>query len=990
MVWVYAESAVGSAPGRRFTTESTAQIPTSIHRCNLAIKQLPSSYKFIWQAVLCILMAQSEETGEEHHVELTRRTLMQAMGVAAGGGLLGTVGSDVAAAATSDAHDAFRNWRAIEAEKVWNRGYRGRSDRTIALTDSGLDARHPDIGPWNGVKAFTEGGQLKLTKPAKNDVSRVKSGETEHYTGTMSAGTFATGEEKRVEFVTPSDVDELGSALTWSPINQNDLEFRLDVWTGSGWETEARSASGSEPEQLLQVPVESETKYRYVIEAYLNTTTDYEITGTYYDIEGTITTYDDSVVFEGTSGTPTADTPKAVGWYDAGSRYGLYDRPRDPNGHGSHCSSIMGGSGRASAIDESVFTSERPQTALSAVSGATLSYDVDVDAGTGLFGAVYGKLVELRLYDPDGTQVDSSGASTDSSTLDVNTVEHPASASGTYTLEIGTADGEDASAAYVERVGYGPFLDPDATAADRLDGSTDGLHTGFAPDQSLLCLQGLSGPTEDLGRFAGQFADTFNVRAVNMSWGYVGGLPLGAAAGTLDRIPGVIKDIAQEGILTLAAAGNAATPVNGNGSPAIADEAVSVVATGPLDGISGYSSGGIGGIDEDDEGTYMKPDVTAPGGTLTDLITAGKNGQADVIEAEQPPVRDYTGKAGTSMATPFTTGATGLVAQAMEEDGGPRLGLPAPADTTLGDVFRLKQLLLATASETVFTAAPYHRAKAPTYDFGGRDPFEGFGRLNPEVAVDAATRELSGTTSEQLGLSLPTDSRAVAGYVDLGTGKLEASVEFAGYEGSDADVTNGVPHVDLFVYDGGNPADHGEPNIVDRAAGVAGSATVSAAEQRGGGGSTYLVVAKLVDVPGATNGDDVQANVDLTVEKRSGVRAGGKRTEDDGVLGAGITSTVEVTVEPDADVAVRDVVPEEWTILGDDLLLGTDDEAGVKYVDLGDASADQRTTFTYEVESPIDLLDISKSHLFGPVQVDDGSGWSGVARTTGTKTVEGN
>ncbi|WP_232686482.1 S8 family serine peptidase [Halobacterium zhouii] len=935
-------------------------------------------------------MAQSEESGEEHRVELTRRTLMQAMGVAAGGGLLGTAGSSVASAATGDTHDAFRNWRAIEAQKVWDRGYRGRSDRTIALTDSGLDARHPDIGPWNGVKAFTEGDELKLTKPANNDVSRVKSGETEQYTGTMSSGTFATGEEKHVEFVTPSDVDELDSTLSWSPVDQNDLEFRLDVWTGSRWETEARAATGSQPEKLLQIPVESETKYRYVIEAYLNTTTDYEISGTYYDIEGTVTTYDDSVVFEDTSGTPTADTPKAVGWYDAESRYGLYDRPRDPNGHGSHCSSIMGGTGRASAIDGSAFTTEQPETALSKVTNATLTYGVDVEAGTGLVGAAYGELVELRLYDPDGNQIDSSGVGVDdSSTWDVNTVEQPATVSGTYTFEIAPADGEDASAAYVERVGYGPFLDPDATAADRLDGPTDGVHTGFAPDQSLLCLQGLSGPAEDLGRFAGQFADTFNMRAVNMSWGYVGGLPLGAAAGTFDRIPAVIKDIAQEGILTLAAAGNAATPVNGNGSPAIADEAVSVVATGPLDGISGYSSGGIGGIDEDEEEAYMKPDVSAPGGTLTDVITAGKNGQADVSESEQPPIRDYTGKAGTSMATPFTTGATGLVAQAMEEDGGPRLGLPAPADTTLDDVFRLKQLLLATASETVFTAAPYHRAKTPTYDFGGRDPYEGFGRLNPDAAVDAATRELSGTTSEQLGLDLPTDSRAVAGYVDLGVGELEASVEFTGYEGSDADVTDGVPHVDLFVYDGGAPAEHGEPNIVDRAAGVAGSASVSAAEQRGGGGSTYLVVAKLVDVPGGANGDDVQANVDLTVDKRAGVRARGNRTEDDGVLGAGITSTVEVTVEPDADVAVRDVIPEEWTVLSDDILLGTDEEAGVTYVDLGDAPAGEQTTFTYEVESPTDLLDLSKAHLFGPVQVDDGSGWSGVSGTTGTKTVDG-
>ena len=920
-------------------------------------------------------------------MNLGRRSFLQAAAVAAGATLLGAAGSGVAGAASG--HGDYRNWRAIEAQHVWDRGYRGRPDRVIGLTDSGLDARHPDLGPWNGVRAFIESGELKLTKPAQNDVTRSESGETERFSGTMGPGTFATGEEKYHEFTAPSDVDQLDSTLSWGPVAENDLEFRLDVWTGSRWETEARAATGSQPEKLLHVPVESGTRYRYVVEAYLNTQTNYTIDGAYYDVSGDFTTYDDSVVFEGTGGTPTADTPKTVGWYDAGSRYGLYDRPRDQNGHGTHCSSIMGGSGRAAAIDAGAFTEETPRTTLDAVSGSVLRYEVDVDAGEGLFGAAYGKLLELRLYDPQGTQIDSSGATSDSSSFDVNVVEEPATVSGTYAFEVHTADGEDAGAAYVDRVGYGPFLAPDSTAADRVAGGDDGLHTGLAPNQSLVCLQGLSAPTEDLGRHAEAFAETFNMRAVNMSWGYTGGLPLGAAAGTLDRIPGVIKDIAEAGILTLAAAGNAATPLNGNGSPGIADECVSVVATGPLDGISAYSSGGVGGIDEDEEEAYMKPDVTAPGGLVDDLVTAADIGNPDQPESAQPPIRDFTGKAGTSMAAPFTTGATGLLAQAMEEDGGPRLGLPDPADAGIDDVYRVKQLLLATASETAFTAAPYHRAKLPTYDFGGRDPYEGFGRLNPGAAVDAATRELSGTTSEQVGLNVPFDERAVAGYVDFGVGEVEASVEFTGYEGDDSDLTTAPPHVDLFVYDGGNPGEHGEPNLVDRAAGVAGSASVAASEGPGKGGSTYLVVAKLVDVPGATNGDDVRVNLDLTVDKTRGVRARGNRKEDDGLLGAGVTTTVEVTVEPEADVTVRDVVPAEFDLVADALSLVTSGSKAVNYVELGEAPAGEATTFTYEVAAPTDLLDFDREHLFGPVQIDDGSGWSGVPGTAGTKHVKG-
>ncbi|MFB6235445.1 MAG: S8 family serine peptidase [Halopenitus sp.] len=928
-------------------------------------------------------------TGERDGL-LTRRALLQALGIAAGGSLLGAGSADLASAASTDAWDEYRDWRANEANKVWDRGYRGQSDRTIGLTDSGIDARHPEVGPWNGVRAYIEDGELKLTKPEQNDVSRSESGETESFSGTLDPSILSTGEETYHEFTTPTDVDELDATLSYSPHDStNDLEFRIDIWTGDRWETEALSATDSEPE-TLSLSVEDATDYRFVIEAYIDSTTDYQIDGTYYDVTG-ITTVSDSEVFEGTGGDPTADTPKTVGWYNESPRYGDYKKPRDPNGHGTHVSSIMSGTGRASAIDGAAFSSAQPETYLSDVSGQTLTYDVAADAGTGLFGAAYGDLIELRLYDPNGNQIDSSGVGIDdSSTGDVNIVEEPATVTGTYTYEIRTADGEDASSAYVDRVGYGPYLDPDTTAGDRDTGTPDGTHSGLAPHQSIIGLQGLSAPTEDLGRYASQFVDTFNLRAVNMSWGYVGGLPLGAAAGTLGRIPGVIKDIAQAGVLTLAAAGNSATPVNGNGAPAVADEAVSVVATGPRDGIAGYSSGGIGGVDEDEEDTYMKPDLTAPGGTVSDLISAAEIGDPDTAESDQPPIRDYTGKAGTSMAAPFTTGSTGLVAQAMEEDGGPRLSLPAPTNTALDDVFRLKQVLLATSSETVFTAAPYHRAKTPTYDFGGRDPYEGFGRLNPEVAVDAVTRELAGTTSEQVGLGIPQDSRAVAGYVDLGVGELEASVDFTGYEGSDTDLTTGDPHIDLFVYDGGNPEDHGEPNVVDRGAGPTGSASVSAAEKRGGGGSTYLVVAKLVDVPGAVNGDDVQVNFDLTVDKTAGVRAnGGRPSEDDSLLGAGVLDTVEVTVTPDADVAVRDIVPEEFDVVSDVLNVVTDTDAGVKYVELGDAAADQQTSFTYDVEAPTSLLDFSKEHLFGPFQVDDGSGWTGVSGTVGTKHVKG-
>lgn len=95
----------------------------------------------------------------------SRRTFMKTAGLAATASALG-VGTGVAGA-DSGIDRQFSNLRVREAAKVWDRGYRGRPDRTIGLTDTGVDARHPDLGPWNGVVTFIEGGEVKLTTQAE-------------------------------------------------------------------------------------------------------------------------------------------------------------------------------------------------------------------------------------------------------------------------------------------------------------------------------------------------------------------------------------------------------------------------------------------------------------------------------------------------------------------------------------------------------------------------------------------------------------------------------------------------------------------------------------------------------------------------------------------------------------------------------------------------------------------------------------------------------
>ena len=942
-----------------------------------------------------------ESTG---NLDLTRRTLLKTTGAAAGAGLFG-LGATGSAAAASGVNQDFVNWRVREASKIWKRGYRGRPDRSISLTDSGLSPRHPDEGPWNGITALIRDGEVKLTRPAQNDTERVKTGETESFSGTAGPGTFATGEEFYHEFTTPSGVEELDATLSWSPSEPaNDLEFGLDKKVDGEYERVVTAATASEPE-TFSVAVEPDHQYRFVGEHYLNVTSTYEISGTYFAIQGDVTFVDDSEAFDfaGADGDVTADTPKTIGWYDAGSRYGSFEKPRDGDGHGSHVTGIMGASGRGSAIDPDTVHEEEPRAILAA--GDVLSYEVDAAAGRGIYGSAYGELIELAIEGPDGRQLDRSDfqkgdataaddSSYDGSNVVVETPTTHESGTGTYTVYVRPLSGETTSAGRVSRVSVGAFRDPASTTGDRTAGDGPSLHTGVAPNASLVGLQGLSGPTEDLGDHAEDFARIFNIRAVNMSWGYVGGLPLGAFGGTIGSIPEAIKQIAEGGILTCAAAGNSNTPANGNGAPAVADECISVVATDPLDGIVDYSSGGLGGLDEDDGGVYMKPDVTAPGGSSTDLVNATKRGDPNTPESEQDPIRDYVEKAGTSMASPFTTGTSGLVAEAMEFDAPGEIALPEPAAAGIEDVYRLKQVLLATASETAFTAAPFHDAHFPTYEFGGRDPYEGFGRLNGDAAVDAVTQEFSGTSSETMGLNLPEDSRAVAGYVRAGPGTLSVDVEFSHYSGGNKGATKGEPHVDVFVYDAASPAENGEPNVVASGQGLEGSPSASASFGRDAAESVYYVVAKLVNVPGVFNGYDVQAHFDLSVGFEPGIFVSGTREDDGSVFTAGQTNQVDLTVNTSEAGPVRDAVPTEWDVLTEfsDDVERVEQGDGVMYVYFGEtAAADTQTEYTYLVETPEEGSAVSDTgrYSFGPIEVLIDEEWVAAAGTSETNTVVG-
>jgi subtilisin family serine protease len=969
-------------------------------------------------------MSGDDSTNEDSGIELSRRTFTKAAGAAAGAGLLGASAGTAAGETNPEMAARFANPRVQELVKVWERGYRGRPDRTIGLTDSGIDARHPDLGPWNGVKAEEvddgDGTRLQyIDSPTREELIRTTSEDSFEVVEENVGPIDQDGDSDLVmlEFETSFSQDHVDAELSWDPNevsaegetqSVNDLALRLDVENDDGqWEQVAIASTARHPERLKRVKLGTGVDtYRLVAvltsqSATYNTLSTISLTGRHYDLyyskpAANFKLSGDDIDFAGA---------KTVGWADAGRRYGDLDKPRDTDGHGSHCASIMGGSGRASQVARFVAESDEQQQ-LTPFTTITQEVTLSEDEG-GVYASAYGDNLEIEIFDQDADEVvGSSEIGSDTSEYDNNVAEASGSPGTEYEVTIKPADNENTdtvaqgvrSAGRVDSYNVGALADPATTDGDRTgDDDQVALHSGVAPNASLLGLQGLSEPVGLLARNAGQFSANFNLRSVNMSWGYVGGLPLGVTGNVFTDIVGGIRTMADNGILTVAAAGNAATPANGNGAPANADEAISVVATGPRDGIVGYSSGGIGANDEDGDGPYMKPDVTAPGGSLTDLVTAAK---ADTTEAnfdEDTEPSDYTGKSGTSMAAPFTNGVAGLVADAMEDAG----LIDAPADAGMTDVMKLKQVVLATASETAFTAAPYHRGKAPTYQQGGRDPYEGYGRVNPDAAIDAVRHELFSDVDlssvdpgaertielekfpEKIGLDVPQDSRATAGYIEVPRGELTLNLGAGDLQGGDATMASGGHVVDFFVYDPESPGANGEPSIVAQGQSQNGSTTTLTLDTTSGALEVgrdqtrrLMVVAKLVNVPGAVNGFDIRTDPraygSFVADELPLFEATGGRADDGDRFVAGTTNNVSVTLESVEVTSgeIRDRVPEEWELNdGEDIEQVYTSPEGYDVVSLGTFDLDRDDELPIEREYSAVAPNEAGSYQFGPARV---------------------
>ncbi|MFG3408244.1 S8 family serine peptidase [Streptomyces sp. NPDC048142] len=193
-----------------------------------------------------------------------------------------------------------------------------------------------------------------------------------------------------------------------------------------------------------------------------------------------------------------------------------------------------------------------------------------------------------------------------------------------------------------DRNGHGTHVA--STAAGT--GAKDARFKGVAPGARLINAKVLDdqGFGDDSGIIAGvDWAVAQGADVISMSLG-------GLDTPGIDPLEAQVNKLsAEKGVLFTIAAGNEGPREGTVGSPGSADAALTVGAVDDDDRIADFSSAGPRTGDK-----AVKPDITAPGVSITAAAAAG-------VEGQDPP--GYQSLNGTSMATPHVAGAAAILKQ---------------------------------------------------------------------------------------------------------------------------------------------------------------------------------------------------------------------------------------------------------------------------------------------------------------------------------------
>jgi len=497
---------------------------------------------------------------------------------------------------------------------------------------------------------------------------------------------------------------------------------------------------------------------------------------------------------------------KIVGWRD---EVNFLSSPYDDNGHGSHVSGIASGIGT-------------PSYDASGRTVATTAYEFDqtgflVDSGPYLynwtrFNVTNPGLIELfcEFNDltpgPDdvdlwvylyygNTMVDSYeiGSNSWSQSLSYTATS---SSLGAYSFRITTNLIDNTGDGYVSDFNirfrseiHWPFDPPQLGGGDPWK--------GVAPDSNLVGVKVLDqygyGSTSDIVNGINWVITNkmiYNITTMSLS--------LGSGSGDTAMI-NAVNTAVDNGIVTVVAAGNDGPGGNYIGSPGDADNVITVSAMSINDKLTDYSS--QGGMSY--TGNTVKPDITAPGGSLNDLQMFSTDTNDNDASGGYPIdvyANDLDGAQGTSMSAPAVSGASNLLIEAM--GGHQNWGYTAT------EAKKVKALLLMSATETYpLLRETYSTIYSPVLNRGGKDVHEGYGRLNIDVAIEAYTQEL--TLGSQFNAWIT--SSLIDQFNKHGLGSYANLISGQNYVFT-LDVPNGADF-DLHLYSD-NPTSIGEPVMV--------------------------------------------------------------------------------------------------------------------------------------------------------------------------------